>query len=230
VISYKLDVLQHVMGIHANQGYRKGLVDEISLDFYSACNDTTYNHWCSGVEETFVVDVDSKAMVEAFVTRDEFIGKGETGKEAVFLEPKDSTESAIEEDAFDGSKCNKTFSKIGCFRVGLLVDDACFAGDQAFRPHFLLKHERRRALEVRLGSRARGARGVGRPGEWGARAKPSGISREARAKPSGISREATREILICLCDIQIKGYIYIYINDFYMQSTTASPCDNGGAC
>ena len=70
------------------------------------------------VKETFVVDVDSKVTVKAFITRDEFVGKGESGEEAAFLEPKDSTEGAREEDSFDSSKRNEAFSKGPSFRVG----------------------------------------------------------------------------------------------------------------
>jgi len=50
--------------------------------------------------------------------RDELVGEGETGKEAAFLEPKDSTESAREEDAFDSSKHDEAFSKGSSFHVG----------------------------------------------------------------------------------------------------------------
>jgi len=65
VVSYKLDVLGHLIGIHAKQSNGQGLVDEISLNFHGASNDATDCHWGSWVKETFVVDVDSKVTVEA---------------------------------------------------------------------------------------------------------------------------------------------------------------------
>jgi len=80
MVSYKLNALGHLIGIHANQSHVQSLVDEVSLDFHSASNDATNCHWGSRVKETFVVDLDSKVTVEAFVTRDKYIGEGESGE------------------------------------------------------------------------------------------------------------------------------------------------------
>jgi len=129
MVSYKLNELGHLIGIHANQSHEQSLVDEISLDFHSASNDARNCHWGNRVKEMFVVDVDSKVTVEAFIMRDEFVGEGKSRKKAAFLEPKDGTEGAREEDPFDGSKCKEVFSKCPSFHVGLVVHPVNLALD-----------------------------------------------------------------------------------------------------
>jgi hypothetical protein len=51
--------------------------------------------------------------VETFVSGDEFVGKGETGHETAFLEPKDGGEGTREEDTLDDREGDETLGKRG---------------------------------------------------------------------------------------------------------------------
>jgi hypothetical protein len=55
----------------------------------------------------------SKVGVESLVARDELVGEGEPRHETALLEPEDRRERARKEDAFDGSKGDKTFAECG---------------------------------------------------------------------------------------------------------------------
>lgn len=54
--------------------------------------------------------------VQAFVARDELVGKSQAGHETAFFEPEDGGECAGEEDAFDGGKGDETLG-VGGFLV-----------------------------------------------------------------------------------------------------------------
>ena len=56
--------------------------------------------------------------MEAFVTGDEFVGEGQAGHEAAFLEPEDRGEGAAEKDAFDGGEGDEALGEGG----GLVLD------------------------------------------------------------------------------------------------------------
>ena len=53
--------------------------------------------------------------VHAFVAGNEFVGEGEAGHEAAFLEPEDGGEGAAEEDAFDGGEGDEPLCEGGVF-------------------------------------------------------------------------------------------------------------------
>jgi hypothetical protein len=52
-----------------------------------------------------------KVGVETFVSRDEFVGKGQAGHETAFLEPEDGSEGAREKNSLDSGERNKAFSE-----------------------------------------------------------------------------------------------------------------------
>lgn len=56
--------------------------------------------------------------MKTLVTRDEFVGEGQTGHQATLLQPEDRSEGTAEKDALDSRKCNETLSE-----RGLLVGD-----------------------------------------------------------------------------------------------------------
>lgn len=52
-----------------------------------------------------------KVGVQTLVTRDELVGKGQTGHETSLLEPEDGGKGTAEEDTLDGGKGNQALSK-----------------------------------------------------------------------------------------------------------------------
>jgi hypothetical protein len=67
--------------------------------------------------------------MKSFVAADKIIAEAEARHEAALLKPKYSTEGAWEEDAFNCSKCNHTFSKAGIGRVAPFKGPVGFALD-----------------------------------------------------------------------------------------------------
>jgi hypothetical protein len=53
----------------------------------------------------------SKVGMHSLVTADKLVGEGKTRHKTPFLEPKDGSERAREEDAFDSGESNETFCK-----------------------------------------------------------------------------------------------------------------------
>ena len=51
--------------------------------------------------------------MHALVAGDEFVGEGEAGHQAAFLEPEDGGEGAAEENPFDGSECDEPLREGG---------------------------------------------------------------------------------------------------------------------
>lgn len=130
-ISDELDVLLHQVGVHAQEGARQSLGQELLLDLDSI-DDNILNHLLAGAVLQVRVQKAGKVGVETLITGDELVGEGQTGHETTLLEPEDGGESTAEEDALDGGKGNEALGEGGlCVRdpaqgpVSLLTD----AGD-----------------------------------------------------------------------------------------------------
>ena len=65
--------------------------------------------------------------MEAFVATDQFVAKAEARHESTFLEPKDGTERAQEENSFDCGKGDDPFSKAGVGGGAPFKSPTCFA-------------------------------------------------------------------------------------------------------
>ena len=68
MVSYKFDVLYHVIRIHANEGDREGFRDEADFDgdsFFDNAADGERGCW---VREALIVDVDREVAMEPLVS------------------------------------------------------------------------------------------------------------------------------------------------------------------
>lgn len=111
-VSDELDVLAHQLGVHAEQGNRESISQELLLDA-DGLDDDVLNHLLAGAVVQVREKQTSKVSVETLITGDELVGEGQTGHEATLLEPEDGGERAREEDTLDSSKSNQTLGKGG---------------------------------------------------------------------------------------------------------------------
>lgn len=109
-VGNKLDVLLHQVGVHAEQGARESLSQELLLNSDSIGDDVT-DHLLAGTVLEVRVQQAGKVGVQTLVTRDELVGKGQTRHETSLLEPEDGGKGTAEEDTLDGSKGNQTLGK-----------------------------------------------------------------------------------------------------------------------
>lgn len=115
-IGDKLNVLLHESRVHAKQSTRKSLGQELLLDSDSICDDLLDESLAGAVPEVGEEQA-GEVGVETLVTRDEFIGKCQTGHETTLLHPEDGSKSTTEEDTFDSSKCDQTLTEC---RLGVI--------------------------------------------------------------------------------------------------------------
>ena len=109
-IGYELDVLVHQSGIHTDKLYGKRLGHKVLLNADSF-SDYLKDSLVSQFVVQMLVKETGKVSVHAFITRDQFVGESESGHETSLFHPKDSTEGAREEDAFDSSESDKALCK-----------------------------------------------------------------------------------------------------------------------
>lgn len=111
-VSDKLNVLLHHGAIHADEGTREGLSQELLLDD-DGFGDDAKDGLAGGLTLEMLDQETGKVGVETFVTADELVGEGETGHQATLLEPKDGSKGTGEEDTLNSSKGNETLTKGG---------------------------------------------------------------------------------------------------------------------
>ena len=82
----------------------------MALDLHSLVNDLNDALIGDLVIEVLVEEA-GEVGVHALVSGDQFVGEGQAGHEASFLDPEDGAEASREEDAFDSGESNEAFSE-----------------------------------------------------------------------------------------------------------------------
>jgi hypothetical protein len=131
----ELNVLAHERGVHAEQGARQSIGEELFLDDDGLGDDVLDEALVgAGLEER--KEKACEVGVHALVTRDELVGEGKTRHQATLLEPEDGRERAAEKDTLNSGESDETRRKGGVLvrdpsqsPIGLLLDagncDAC---------------------------------------------------------------------------------------------------------
>jgi hypothetical protein len=109
-ISNEFNVLAHEDGVHANEGTRQSITQELLFNFNSFHDDHLDTLSARLVAEKRE-EKTGEVSVQAFITRDKFVGEGQARHQTTLLEPEDGGEGARKEDTLDSSKSNQTFSK-----------------------------------------------------------------------------------------------------------------------
>lgn len=115
----ELDVLLHEGGVHAEQGARQGVDQELLLDG-DGLGDDLLDGGLAGPVAQVREQQAGEVSVQTLVARDELVREGQARHQAPLLEPEDGGEGAAEEDAFDGGK---GYESLGEGRV-LILDPA----------------------------------------------------------------------------------------------------------
>lgn len=108
----EFDVLAHQLRVHAEQGDRQSVSQELLLNANSLDDDVLDNLLAGAVVQVREQET-SKVSVEALITRDKLVGEGEAGHQTTLFEPEDGGKRAGEEDTLDGSKGNQTLGEGG---------------------------------------------------------------------------------------------------------------------
>lgn len=113
-VGNELNVLAHQFRVHSEQSARKGIGQELLFDGNGIDNDV-FNDLGAGTVVEVGEEQAGKVGVKTLVTRDEFVGEGQTRHQTTLLQPEDRGKRAREENTFDGSECDKALSKGGLF-------------------------------------------------------------------------------------------------------------------
>ena len=102
----ELDVLDHLPRVHADQGARERVADELLLHLHSAADDVV-NRLIRELVLHQLVDEAREVGVEALVPRDELVGEGQPRHQPTLLQPVDGAEAAAEQDALHGREAHE---------------------------------------------------------------------------------------------------------------------------
>jgi len=104
-ISHELDVLAHEIGVHADEGDRERLGQELLLNDNGLLDNLLHELGVGPPPEVTEQEA-SEVGVHTLITRDEFVREGQAGHKTAFLEPENGREGAAEKDALYGGECD----------------------------------------------------------------------------------------------------------------------------
>lgn len=109
-VSHELDVLTHQLGVHAKESNRKSISQELLFDA-DGFNDDVLDDLLAGAVVEMREQKASEVSVETLVTRDQFVGEGETRHHATLLQPEDRSERSREENTLNSSEGHQTLGE-----------------------------------------------------------------------------------------------------------------------
>lgn len=133
-IRTKLCALAHEGGIHACESNRECFAYKLALNF-DHISDNAAGHQESGWMDQQGVDEAREVGVHAFIMADERIRLAQSRQHAALLEEEDCTEAGGEEDAFNHSECNHSFSERALLGVAPAQSPFSLAFDRRDRFH-----------------------------------------------------------------------------------------------
>lgn len=111
-VGNKLNVLAHELGVHPEQGARKGVRQEFLLD-----NDSLSDDGFDGLRARTVAKVREKEASEismkTLIARNELVGERQARHEPTLLQPEDGREGTTEENTLNSSERDKSPGKGG---------------------------------------------------------------------------------------------------------------------
>ena len=126
-IRHKLNVLAHHLCVHANQGTRQRIADELLLQLHRLLDDLV-NRVLQHLGIQRVKQGHGKLRVKSLIARDELVGERQARKETALLQPKDGTEGTREEDALHTGKAHQPRCK-GLVRPHPVQRPLCLLAD-----------------------------------------------------------------------------------------------------
>jgi len=126
-IRHKLNVLTHHLCVHANQGTRQSIADELLLQLHRLLDDFV-NRVLEYLGIQRVEQSHGKLRVQTLIARDELVGKGQSRKETTLLQPKNGAEGTREEDALYTGKSDQAGGK-GLVRPHPVQRPLCLLAD-----------------------------------------------------------------------------------------------------
>ena len=111
-VGNELNILAHELGVHADEGDREGITQELLFNDDGLLDDPLHELGVGSPPEMTEQEA-SEVRVHTLVTTNQLVGEGKTGHESTFLQPEDGSERSREEDTLDGGEGNKTFAEGG---------------------------------------------------------------------------------------------------------------------